>query len=102
MKINQIYWNGIMLYLKSLSDINGDIIFKDKANIPNLKLKKLYDHLNNTEQYLLYLKDQKEWITSDMGPVHMDDIELWLIFIKFLQEFFSEDNSNNASSQFKL
>ena len=36
-----------MLYLKNLADINGDIIFKDNAIVPNLKLKKMMDPLSN-------------------------------------------------------
>lgn len=67
-KINQQSWNGVMLYIKSLSDINGDIIFDNKL-LPNLKLIKVRDHTTNTEFFNIYFKDDKDWKTSDQGPI---------------------------------
>ncbi|KAL4459358.1 hypothetical protein ABPG74_017971 [Tetrahymena malaccensis] len=98
-KINQLYWNGVILYIKSIADINGDIIF-NKPNILNLKLKKIKDPLNNTESYLMYVKDTVEWIHSDNGPILHEDKDLWRIFIEFIKEFFqeSEPNALNTSS----
>jgi hypothetical protein len=72
MKINQLYWNGIMLYLKSIADINGDLIFKEPA-LTNMRIKKARDLLNNTEYYLIYLKDNVDWVSSDAGPISVED-----------------------------
>lgn len=88
-KINQLYWNGVILFIRSLADINGDLIFNE-TGISNLRLKKLKDPLGGPDSLLIYLKDNNPWIHSDIGPVLNTDKDLWKIFIEFIKDFFEE------------
>ncbi|EGR28092.1 hypothetical protein IMG5_183490 [Ichthyophthirius multifiliis] len=90
-KINQLYWNGIMLYISNLADINGDVILNNNG-IFNLKLKKVKE--STQDYYLIYLKDNIEWVHSDNGPILQEDYKLWKIFIEFIKEFFQENDTS--------
>lgn len=89
LKVNQYYWNCVMNYLISLADNAGCINLKNQ--LPDLKLIKSRDALNNTEYYQIYFKND-QWKVEDVGPIFQEDQGKWNDFMGFLYDFFKEDN----------
>lgn len=59
----------MLLYIKSLADINGDVILNTPL-LPNLKLKRVQDAVTLVDSFLIYTKvNNSAWVHADNGPV---------------------------------
>eukprot|EP00825_Cyclidium_porcatum_P025901 TRINITY_DN2801_c0_g2_i1.p1 TRINITY_DN2801_c0_g2~~TRINITY_DN2801_c0_g2_i1.p1 ORF type:complete len:915 (-),score=168.77 TRINITY_DN2801_c0_g2_i1:203-2947(-) len=90
LKINQYYWSCVINQLVQLANSTGEIKL-NSSSLPDLKLIKIKDQVNNNEYYQIYTCNES-WTIEDTGQIGYEEADRWNDFINFLKEFFKEDN----------
>ena len=65
LKINQYYWSCVINQLVQLANSTGEIKL-NSSSLPDLKLIKIKDQVNNNEFYQIYTCNES-WTIEDTG-----------------------------------
>lgn len=89
LKINQYVWAQIIHRLLSMANPQGIISFN--GQLPELRMVKIKDAINNSEYYQIYMGPSM-WPVEDVGQIYQHDQDKWNDFMQFLRDFFREDS----------